>query len=469
MSLIPLHHSSSGSPPPGYAAGRNKTVIVGGGFSGTMLAAQLAKRGVKSVIVEKAGRAGQGTAYSTGDAAHVLNVRTSVMSAWPDRPEDFEAWLTARGEAIGGFARRTAFGTYLKEQLAEAMASGLTKVVDGEAVAARPDGAGWRVELGDGQTLEAGQVALAQGNQPPAPLRIRGLEGSARVVEDPWSDAGRGHADEAAARQWPVLIVGTGLTMVDMVLTLEAAGHDAPVTAVSRRGLMPRAHSVVGGAGLDADAAPAGLMPLWRWLRGRVAEGDDWRARVDSLRPRAAEHWRAMSPDEQRRFMRHARPWWDVHRHRIAPEVAATLKARIMRGALEVMAGRIRGGEEIEGAVRVTIAKRPSTSSGRTEVERDVGLVMNCTGPLGSLAATRDPLLRQMQDDGLIAPDPLGIGVDVDDRDAAKGAPGVWALGPLSKARRWEIIAVPDIRGQCEAVAAAIAGAGRTSAEDDAE
>jgi uncharacterized NAD(P)/FAD-binding protein YdhS len=150
--------------------------------------------------------------------------------------------------------------------------------------------------------------------------------------------------------------------------------------------------------------------------------------------------------------MRHARPWWDVHRHRIAPQVAQQLKERIARGRLDIMAGRIVRGEERDGRALVTIARR-----GGGETVREAGLVMNCTGPLHPLSATCDPLLRQMQADGLIRPDPLGIGIDTDDRDAALGVEGVWAVGPLSKARRWEIIAVPDIRGQADAVASEIA------------
>jgi uncharacterized NAD(P)/FAD-binding protein YdhS len=401
-------------------------VIVGGGFSGTMLAAQLARRGLTSIIVEKAGRAGEGTAFSTSEPAHLLNVRTDVMSAWPDRLDDFEQWLRARGEETGGYVRRMQFGAYLKEQLAGAVATGRVRVVGGEAVRADRDGEGWSVALADGERLDGRQMALALGNQPPMALRIPGLEGSALVVDDPWSDEGRRLAEAAAAAQLPILIVGTGLTMVDMVLTLEAAGHDAPVTAVSRRGLLPRPHLPERAAKLDGGEAPHGLAPLWRWIRERVAAGDDWRARVDSLRPRTAELWRGLSPTEQRRFMRHARPWWDVHRHRIAPQVAAQLKQRIAR----------RDGQA---------------------ATREAGLVMNCTGPLHALTATRDPLLRQMQDDGFIRPDPLNIGIDCDERDKATGSPGVWALGPLSKARRWEIIAVPDIRGQAQTVAEAIA------------
>ena len=427
--------------------------IVGGGFSGTMLAAQLARRGIASLLIEKAGRAGEGTAYSTRDPAHLLNLRTEQMSAWAEEPRHFDDWLRAKGFPTGAFVQRLRFGEYLREILAEAVASGLVTVVAGEAVAAHRDGNGWKVALGNGRELEAGDVALALGNQPPAPLQLgQGRIDPALLCDDPWSDGGRAQVAKAALSHAPVVVVGTGLTMVDMVLTLAEAGHDGTVTALSRRGLDPRGYTFRPAPELDGGSAPNGLMPLWRWVRRHVGHGDDWRARIDSIRPRSAELWQGLSDGEKRRFMRHARPWWDVHRHRIAPEVASLIEARKTSGKLEVLAGRIRGAEGDGEQVTLTIAAR----DGR-RIERKAGLVVNCTGPLGAVRRTRDPLLRQLLDDGLAAPDSLGIGIAADARDAATASERLWVMGPLSKARQWEIIAVPDIRGQAENVAASIA------------
>ena len=434
--------------------------IIGGGFSGTMLAAQLARRGVSSVIVEKAGRAGRGTAFSTLEPRHLLNVPASAMSAWPDRPGDFVAWLEANAseDAVGadGFAQRRHFGAYLGAILDQAIASGLVHVIDGEAVTARPsagpgqdpDGGGWRVTLRDGAAVVAKGLALANGNQPPDALRLPGAEDDNRVVSDPWSAAGAARIAQAARDQSAVLIVGTGLTMMDVVLSLDAAGHTGQVTAVSRRGLLHQAHAEVAAEEVAAGDVPAGLLPLWRWLRRRVAGGDDWRAVIDSLRPMSGALWRGLSVAEQKRFMRHARPWWDVRRHRIAPAVAQTIARRQAEGRLEIIAGRIERAEADAAGIAVTIARRHGGEAVRT-----VGLVVNSTGPLHALARTRDPLLRQMLDDGLVAPDPLGIGIACGEGDAAVGSTRLWVLGALTKARRWEIIAVPDISGQAESVA----------------
>lgn len=428
--------------------------IVGGGFSGTMLSAQLARRGIASLLIEKAGRAGLGTAYSTRDPAHLLNVPTGQMSAWADDEAHFDQWLRAKGLPVGAYAQRLRFGEYLREILAEAVASGLVTVVDGEAVAAHRTGDGWTVALSDGRELAAGELALALGNQPPAPLQVgHGAIDPALLCDDPWSDAGRAQVAKVAKSHAPVVVVGTGLTMVDMVLTLAEAGHDGRVTALSRRGLDPRGHAVLPIEPYAGHEAPTELMSLWRWMRSRIAKGDDWRARIDSLRPRSTELWQGLSDAERRRFMRHARPWWDVHRHRIAPDVAALLETRKAVGKLEVLAGRIRGAEGNSEQITLTIAAR-----GGGTIERAAGLVVNCTGPLGAVARTRDPLLRQLLDDGLATADSLGIGIDADGYDAATASDHLWVMGPLSKARQWEIIAVPDIRGQAEGIAEAISG-----------
>jgi uncharacterized NAD(P)/FAD-binding protein YdhS len=192
------------------------------------------------------------------------------------------------------------------------------------------------------------------------------------------------------------------------------------------------------------------VLQLWRWLRKRSATVP-WRAAVDALRPHSSAIWQAFGEPEKRRFMRHARPWWDVHRHRIATEVAQRMKELVGSGQLEVVAGRVRAMREVQDGVEVEIALR---SRDRTET-RTFDTVVNCTGPLGAMARTENPILRQMLDDQLVAVDALGIGIHVDERDRA--GDNVWALGPMTKGKYWEIIAVPDIRGQAAAVAADIA------------
>ncbi|MCY7398392.1 MAG: FAD-dependent oxidoreductase [Sphingomonas bacterium] len=443
-------------------------MIVGGGFSGTMMAAQLARRGLKVVLVEGGGRAGQGTAYSTRAAVDLLNVPAAKMSAWPDRPDDF----VAAGHAAGAFAPRRDFGVYLRSILDLAVAEGVVLVAASAVSAVRSSK--WRVTLDDGLEYSARALVLAQGNQPPEPMRVGEGIDPALFINNPWGDEARAAIARVAREDGDVLILGTGLTMVDQVLSLDAAGHRGKIVALSRRGQMPRGHAAHDLVPVElADVPQNNVLALWRWLRRRSAMVG-WRGAVDSLRPHAQALWRGLSDGEQRRFLRHARPYWDVHRHRIAPQVAEQLQAMIAEGRLEVAAGRVRAvralatlrdvpstgsvvRQDERDVLMVEIARRGDRSSLGPSREREVrfAAVFNCTGPLGAMGRTRDGLLRQMIEAKLVAVDRLGMGLAVD--GASRAGERVWALGPLTKGAFWEIVAVPDIRHQVAQVADQIA------------
>jgi len=421
-------------------------IVVGGGFSGTMAAAQLVRRGLSVVLVEGGGRAGLGTAYSTREAVHLLNVPATRMSAWPDRPDDF----VAAGHDAAAFVPRREFGAYLRSILDQAVAEGVD-LVEGLAMSAVREG-DWHVRLADGTDIVARALVLAQGNQPPAPMRAGEGIDPALFVNNPWGNEAQAALRRVAASSGDVLILGTGLTMVDMVLSLDAAGHRGRIVALSRRGQVPRAHAAHAPAPVELAEVPQGnVLALWRWLRARGG-AVGWRGAVDALRPHAQTLWRGFDAAEQSRFLRHARPYWDVHRHRIAPQVAEQLRAMIAEGRLEVVAGRIGGVREHEGGLAVVYSRRNMPFRER---EGSFSAVFNCTGPLGAMGRTDDPLLRQMIGDRLVAVDRLGIGLAAD--QASRAGPGVWALGPLTKGELWEIVAVPDIRGQVAEVADDIA------------
>jgi uncharacterized NAD(P)/FAD-binding protein YdhS len=426
--------------------------IVGGGFSGTIMAAQLARRGIASALIEGGGRAGRGTAYSTREEAHLLNVRAEGMSAWADDPDHFVRAFEAEGGDRRGFAQRRQFGRYLREILDKESASGLVEVVENRAIGAKPNADGWTVELASGRTVDAAALVLANGNQPPDPLRV--FEGAGeRFVNNPWSEDAAAAIAEVARSGGDVLLVGTGLTMVDTVLSLDEAGHRGRIVALSRRGQMPRAHGDLTPAPVALDEVPQGnVLALWRWLRRRAGEVG-WRAAVDSLRPYSHAPLQALGPAEQKRVIRHARPWWDVHRHRIAPEVAERLVAMIGEGRLEILAGRVREAKPDERSLFVRYSLRNRSASSKAEGR--FAFVFNCTGPLGTLRRTRDPMLRQLLEDGSVREDALGMGLKVDAKSRA--GDGIWALGPLTKGRFWEIVAVPDIKGQAADVAGHIA------------
>ena len=345
--------------------------------------------------------------------------------------------------------------------LFRSVASGMVEAVEASAVAATRAGVGWNVRLDDGRVIAGAALVLAHGNQPPEPMRVGDGISPALFINNPWRDEAQAAIGRVAASRADALVMGTGLTMVDMVLSLDEVGHRGRIMALSRRGQVPRAHATYAPAPVDLAEVPLGdVLTLWRWLRAR-ATTVGWRAAVDAMRPHSHAIWASFDADQRGRFLRHARPWWDVHRHRIAPEVSERLKAMIGEGRLEIVAGRIVRMDEQDGAVAVEIARRgrPSTSLGTNgsgvRNQRLFGVAFNCTGPLGAMGRTKDPLLRLMIDDGLVAVDDLGMGLAVD--DASRAGDRLWALGPLTKGKYWEIVAVPDIRHQVAEVADDIA------------
>jgi uncharacterized NAD(P)/FAD-binding protein YdhS len=415
-----------------------RVAIVGAGYSGTIAAVELARAApaAEIVLVEKSGRFAQGAAYGTNSPGHLLNVRARNMSALAGDPGHFAAWAALQGYDPDDYVPRRDYRRYLAGLLDGA--SGVVRVT-GQAVSIE-DGA---VALDSGERIACDTAVLAGGN---FPSRLPAAFGPG-AIHDPWSPHGAAAVAEAAAAGGELLLVGTGLTMVDMAVSLEEAGFSGRITATSRRGLVPRGHVSPAVAPLEW-APPARLRELVRAVRERPP----WRAAVDGLRPHSIGLWRGLGEAEQRRFLRHLRPWWDVHRHRIAPRVAARIEAMRESGRLEIAAGRI---VRVDGE-DVTIARR-----GGGELRRRFAAVINCTGPEGNIARVEDPLIRSLIASGRARPDRLGLGlaVDPDSRVAGSGpSPALYAIGPLSKGAFWEIVAVPDIRGQAADVAKAILG-----------
>jgi uncharacterized NAD(P)/FAD-binding protein YdhS len=389
---------------------------------------------------------GRGVAYSTTEPAHLLNVPAEGMSAWAGDPDHFARRFEAEGGDRHGFAQRRFFARYLGEMLDRALASGCTRLVEKTAVGGARYGGGWHVSFDDGSAIEAKSLVLAVGNQEPESLRSFEDAGS-RFIRNPWGADARAAVQHLAESGEAALLVGTGLTMVDLALSLDAAGHTGRIIALSRRGLVPRGHADYEPVTVEKEEVPTGnVRVLWRWLRRRGAEVG-WRAAIDSLRPHSHPLWQSLSGDEQRRFLRHARPWWDVHRHRIAPEVAATVARMIADERLEIVAGRIVSARESGEGLEVEFRRRRASAV----QSMTFGYGFNCTGPLHAITRSKDPLLRSLLDAGQVRPDHLGIGLEID--GTCRAGEHVWAMGPLTKGRYWEIIAVPDIRDQAAEVA----------------
>lgn len=421
-----------------------RVVVVGAGASGTLQALHLSRAGAAVTLIERGERPGRGVAYGTRRPEHLLNVPARRMSAYADEIGHFSRWWADRTDNAAteeDYAPRMVYGDYLTELLLDAE----IPVVRGEAV----DVAGGAVLLADGQRLVADAVVLAPGNFPPAPLRGIDTEALGDIwVDDPWSGALAGLGPNDV-----VFLVGTGLTAVDVALTLEATGFRGRIVALSRRGLAPRVHGLREPmVAAREDLVPA-CIPMLRRVRARSAEVG-WRSAVQELRTVTQWLWREADMDQRRRFLRHLRPWWDVHRHKLAPAVGATIELMQAEARLAVAAGRLRSVTRVEGGAEIVFRLRGQAGDEQLRAAR----VVNCTGPDMDIGRAGEPLLDALLASGAIRRDALGVGLDVDEECRAIGADGqtsgtLSVIGPVTRGTFWESVAVPDIRVQAARVA----------------
>ncbi len=450
----------------GVAITRSKLpiAVVGAGFSGTLTALQLLTRTSDRQILlcERNDRFGRGTAYGTIDPGHLLNVRASNMSAFPDRPDHFVRWLERTGPhdaaelrstPAGTFVSRQLYGSYLtallKDALSEGNGASRLILVPDEVVDILPDQAGHRIVLAGGRVMAVAGAVLALGHGLPPE------EEPGPVVANPWASPFAEGLD--ASR--PVVVIGSGLTMVDIALQLHRTGFEGPLIAISRRGLLPHSHAPTACWPAPAPSMQdrASLSRLMRHLRRHAADaeaaGIGWRSAVDSMRAITSDLWRSLDEDSQRRFLRHARPWWEIHRHRMAVPVAQHVGELLRRGLLDVRAGWIQDLTEGDDHARVTYRPQGQTALEVIEAQR----VIFATGTrLPELCGS--VLLDRLMDRGLARPDRHRLGLDIDPAFAVidrhgTATPHLWAIGPLGTGVLWECTAVPDIRQHAITVA----------------
>jgi uncharacterized NAD(P)/FAD-binding protein YdhS len=451
--------------------------IIGGGASGCLVAVQLlrqAERPLRVLLIERMSDIGRGLAYGTANREHLLNVPAAKMGAFPDDIGHFFKWLKEQGDqagypsdvSAGDFLPRWIFGDYLQAVLADAVANARAGVrfetLKAEVVDIEESDGTVRLRCGDGQSIAVNQVVLAVGNLPGEyPIR-RSLPiyHSQSYVHVPW----RQGVLAGIPADSDILLVGAGLTAIDLVLELRARGHRGKIHALSRRGLRPLQH--VAGAGaypsfFDDQALPATMRELMRTVRAEVAKaaeaGIDWRTVLDAIRPHSHLIWQKLSWEERARFMRHVRPFWEVHRHRIAPAVAEKIDALREAGQLHFYAGRLTKLVEQNGRVLAEFRRR-----GTTEVKQlTVAKVINCTGPRSDYSKYQHPLLINLLARGLIDHDPLALGINTENEGAVlryrtfgDGPVGwLYTIGAPLKGVRWESTAIPEIRTQAAVVA----------------
>lgn len=451
---------------------KDTVIIIGAGFCGTLVAAHLLARGTASLgvrLVERSGRFGPGIAYGRAEPPHLLNVPAGNMSAFPADPDHFVRFARTRWPLASGgdFLPRATYGEYLESVLADAEVGrpGALERVRGEAVSLLRTAEGFRIMLADGRDLEGTHVVLAFGNLPPGdPLGAAGAAlDPARYVRDPWGPAGVSCV-EAGER---VLLIGSGLTALDIALSAHARGA-REILCVSRHGWTPLPHRMpvarTRPTAIQAriDTAPATARGYLRCIRETLdsaarTERVDWRDVIGGLRAVTPRLWHRLPDDERRRFLRHLRTLWDVHRHRCAHTAAAAWTGLMATGVLAVHAGRIAGVTPGDAGLDVEVHHTGGRGSRRLRVHR----IVNCTGPRTDLARTGDALILDLLGQGAISQDALALGARVDDRSRALDAdgipvPGLYVVGPALRARDWEATAVPELRGWAERAAEAV-------------
>ncbi|MDH1256824.1 MULTISPECIES: FAD/NAD(P)-binding protein [Pseudomonas] len=450
-------------------------VIIGAGFSGAVTAVhflQVCKPGTRVVLLNRSGEMARGLAYGTNSSRHLLNVPAGNMTALIDQPDHFLRFCETRlpGTSSGSFVPRKLYGEYLSGLLAEAehhCRDGVSfERITTEAHGIEADKAKARIRIADGREILADHVILAFGNFSPFNPVITSIPRAVgRYLADPWS----GEIEVPIDPRAPVLLLGAGLTALDVALTLDQQGHTGPVYMLSRRGVQPLPHrtsghvdSIAGDVVQSLLASDPTVRSYLRHMRSlvRVAakDGVDWRDVVAAVRPITAQLWTRLNETERRRFLRHVQVYWDAHRHRVAPASYAAFSAQMAQGRLKPVAGRIQDIEALPNGLRVQVGVRGTATIESLEVSH----IINCTGPNSNLARVDDRLISQLRQAGLIRLDTLGLGICVDEAlsvQDAQGDPVSWLsyVGPMLKAQYWEATAVPELRRYARDLARRIA------------
>lgn len=438
-------------------------VIAGGGASGAIMAANLFRLGngaLRVTLVEAESEIGKGVAYSTTNPSHLFNVRSAQLSAFSGTPDHFDRWLAIHHPELtrnGPFVPRGVYGEYLEAALRETAPVGKFRILPQACIGMRELENGVEVTLADGSSLPAHFAVVATGF---------GLKTESSVLlSNPWTDP---LPEDKDAR---VLIIGTGLTMVDTVLSLLDNGHRGKIVAVSRRGLVPQRHALHRPLQLSTADIPLGasIHYLTRWLtdlvRTHVTNGGDWRDVMDGMRPHIQTVWKNLPTESRQRFLRHAASFWDVHRHRMPPAQAERMEAALESGQLEIVKGRFRSAERRGERLFAEILRPGWDEPGPFKAD----VIYDCRGVRRRADQELTGLAGALVETGAARLEKLGLGLEFDRTCALVNHAGdasarIFGIGPVTLGTFWESIAVPDIREQARVIADRIASGGHAAA-----
>ncbi len=444
-----------------------RVIIVGGGFSGTALAIHLTRTSSSRLlitVVEPRARLGGGVAYSTQEPAHRINVPASRMQLSGEEQGAFDRWYRQQPECSldsvahcedgAVYPQRSLFGRYLAEQFAQA-AQAYPHITLRHVQASAVAWEGEQLLLSNGETLQGDVLALAISHPPPSlPRALQPFSAHPALIANPWQHG----VLDAINPQSAVAIIGTGLSMADVVASLGSRQHHGPLIAFSRRGQLSRDN--LSGEWPEWTLAPQQASSTRLWLRhiraevARAAEQDlPWQRVLDQVRVQGQDIWQSLPLREQQRFVRHLRSWWDVHRYRIAPQVSAVISARRQQGSLKVLAARLSEISDVGNQLDITLRTR----EGASETHRLDHLIVT-TGPGHEALTASQPLLHSLSQQGLIRADLLGFGIDVDSQSHTLNVTGqpnarLFVVGPAARARFGELMGLPQVADHAAAVA----------------
>ncbi len=441
-----------------------RITIIGGGASGTLTAVNLLRNsGDKPLtisLVEKRAEVGRGVAYSTDHDLHFLNVPAGKMSAFPDDPDNFHQWLLSNGfdYAASDFVPRKLYGRYLRELLDDTIAgaspNAVLNIINDEAENIIFEGDTANVILHSGETIASDKVVLAFGNFPPPHPSVPDLRFTEqpKYVRNVWEKDILSITDKDDA----VLVIGTGLSMVDVALRLNDGGHKGPIYVISTRGLVPSVHKL----GFNYEPFNDTLLKFERItdilkeVRKRaVASSDhdsDWRAVIDSIRPATQQLWLGLPLAEKRYFMQHLSRHWNAARHRMPPQVAERMERMKAAEGFHLLSGRLKHISVTEDG-RFLVNYTVNGQQNYLEVDA----IMNCIASQANFSKIESPLVKNMMEAGLIRCDALCLGLDALPNGALIGADGktsdkIFTLGTALKGILWETTAIPEIRVQAK-------------------
>lgn len=436
-----------------------KIAIIGAGYSGIIVAAELARLATQPIHITlfEATSAPLGIAYSTKNPLHLLNVPTQKMSAFASDPNHFLNWVRSNRVSeqytdvnapdLGlQFMPRVLYGNYLLDILNTTLHSANPHVQveyqQAEVIGVQQEHARIVLQMAQGKNSAFDRVVLAVGNTLPA---FKGTD-NAQMINNPWDYTAIANIPANS----PIAIIGTGLTMIDTVISLVSHGHQATIYAISRRGLLSQPHQYGSKpARLDVKTLPHSLRALIHAVRQEaatlLAQGGDWRSVMESLRHDTALLWQQLLLVDKKRFLRHLQPYWDTHRHRIAPDVAAYIEKVRQSGQLKLITGRVV--DTTPGAVKV----KPRFA--KDTVTLNAEWVINCSGFNPAYNQIQNPLVRAVLEQGLAQVDATGLGFLMATDGALLDKAGhpsqqFFTLGTPCRGVYWECIAVPDIRNQ---------------------